>query len=52
MDHLLHCLWTNGSCSDLQWLQDAYDYVTGFTSIAVICGTTIWILWDESNAAT
>ncbi len=51
MNHLLRCLWTNGDCSDLQWLQDAYDYVTGFVSLAVICGMTIWILWDESNSA-
>ena len=50
MQHFLSCLWATGGCSDLQWVDDAYVYTTGFVNIASMLAMIAWISWDRFNA--
>ena len=51
MTHFWFCLWTDpgqhNGCSDLTWLSDLYDYITGFVGLAAILGFTVAIMLDR-----
>lgn len=47
--HIWFCMWADGrsGCSDLQWLSDIYDEITGTLFFACMAGMIIWIQVDE-----
>ena len=51
MSHFWFCLWTDPSrhngCSDLTWLSDLYDYITGFGSFAAAAVMIGMIMLDR-----
>lgn len=48
MGHFWDCLINApGGCSDLLWVQDIYDWVTGVICLGVIVGMPVWIAQNE-----